>query len=88
MAGGICLFPAGCNFGPQPGCRFPCHCADGGDCDSLTGECGGSGQCEESQPQSDRIETGWTGPGCQIGTVYDLCASGMSILVRVVPMSN
>ncbi len=66
------ILPASCNFGPQPDCRFPCRCAGGGDCDSLTGECGGSGECERSHPQSDRIETGWTGPGCQTGTpIFD-----------------
>ncbi len=40
------IFPASCNFGSHSGCRFPCHCRDGGNCDSLTGECGGSGECE------------------------------------------
>ncbi len=63
----IAILPASCNFGIQPDCPFPCHCAGGGECDSLTGECGGSGECERSLPQSDRIETGWTGLGCQTG---------------------
>ncbi len=61
------LLSASCNFGPQPECRFPCHCAGGEDCDSLTGECGGSGECERLAPDTDKIETGWTGPGCQTG---------------------
>ncbi len=67
MCNGIYILPACCNFGLQPDCRFPCHCAGGGVCHSLTGECRGSGECERSQPESDRIETGWTGPGCQTG---------------------
>ncbi len=59
--------PASCNFGPQPGCRFPCHCAGGGDCDSLTGECGGSGECERLPLDTSRVQTGWTGLACQTG---------------------
>ncbi len=56
-----------CNFGLQPGCRFSCHCASGADCNSLTGECGESGGCEIVPPNTNYIETGWTGPGCQTG---------------------
>ncbi len=59
--------PACCNFGQQPGCRFCCHCADGADCDSLTGECGGSGQCGKLPPDTSRVQTGWTGLACQTG---------------------
>ena len=66
----LSVFSAGCIFGSDPDCLFPCHCD--GNCDTTRG-CDVGDTCESlnyhESLDADDGET-FSGPQCQIGEPY------------------
>ena len=66
------IFAAGCNYGSDPNCRFPCHC--GGNCDPTLG-CNVEDTCDSldyDENLDDEDGRTFSGPQCQIGEFKQL----------------
>ena len=61
---------AGCQFGPDADCVYPCHCMNATVCDSTTGDCPTG--CDDGDPNGYMWRGAWGGPGCQVGKCQQL----------------